>query len=229
VLAPNDGYQPPDAPLSRALEVHPPDASEDLAVWIDRRIVPAGGAWCFPADGELRIGVGSFDPHFHVKDCTMDLAEEVSPSESEPRHSFKGNWIPHRLRPAAEDGVFFVGDSAGHCLPLTAEGIRTAFYFGIACGRELREAIAGTRSPEEALRRYGKFSDSHAWMYRWMLRAQRAVPHLWPRALTAGISTLRYPPLTRFAFNQYLSIAPPEFAAKAPNSRRSRVKVPQHV
>ena len=32
--------------------------------------------------------------------------------------------------PAAEDGVFFVGDSAGHCLPLTAEGIRTALYFG---------------------------------------------------------------------------------------------------
>ena len=45
--------------------------------------------------------------------------------------------------PATADGVFFVGDSAGHCLPLTAEGIRTALYFGIACGRELRAVIEG--------------------------------------------------------------------------------------
>jgi menaquinone-9 beta-reductase len=55
VLAPDVGYQPPDAPLSRALEVHPPDESEDLAVWIDRRIVPAGGAWCFPATGSSAL------------------------------------------------------------------------------------------------------------------------------------------------------------------------------
>ena len=39
--------------------------------------------------------------------------------------------------------MFFVGDSAGHCLPLTAEGIRTALYFGIACGRELRAVLDG--------------------------------------------------------------------------------------
>ena len=56
---------------------------------------------------------------------------------------YQGNWIPHKLRDATEGGVFFVGDSAGHCLPLTAEGIRTAFYFGIACGRELRRVVEG--------------------------------------------------------------------------------------
>ncbi len=60
---------------------------------------------------------------------------------------YQGNWFPHRLRPAAEDGVFFVGDSAGHCFPLSGEGIRTAFYFGIACGRELRAVLAGERTP----------------------------------------------------------------------------------
>ena len=31
----------------------------------------------------------------------------------------------------------FAGDSAGHCLPLTAEGIRTAIYFGLAAGRSV--------------------------------------------------------------------------------------------
>src|SRR4051812_17380561 len=41
--------QPPDAPLSRGLEVHPHGASEDLEIWIDRRYVPAGHGWGFPA------------------------------------------------------------------------------------------------------------------------------------------------------------------------------------
>ena len=69
-----------------------------------------------------------------------------------PAVRYQGNWIPHRSAPAAEDGVFFVGDSAGHCLPMTAEGIRTALYFGIACGRELAPVLEGERTREDALR-----------------------------------------------------------------------------
>ena len=45
---------------------------------------------------------------------------------------YQGNWIPHKIRDATEDGVFFAGDWAGHCLPATAEGIRPALYFGLA-------------------------------------------------------------------------------------------------
>ncbi|HEU5142902.1 MAG TPA: lycopene cyclase family protein, partial [Solirubrobacterales bacterium] len=41
MLATDDGFQPPDAPLSRGLEVHPEGGGEDLEVWIDRRYVPA--------------------------------------------------------------------------------------------------------------------------------------------------------------------------------------------
>ena len=234
MLASDGGFQPPDAPLSRALEVHPKVASDELAVWIDRRIVPAGGAWSFPAVDEVRIGVGSFDPRHHVKDCTVDLADElcsrgvpavpVRPLEDAAaqgdRHSFQGNWIPHKIRPAVEDGVFFAGDSAGHCIPLTAEGIRTAFYFGIACGRELRAAVAGTRTREDALHRYGAFSDSHEWKFRWMLRAQRAVPQLWPRALHAGVQTLQQRRLVGWAFDHYLNIAHPRFAGPPPAPAR---------
>ena len=68
----------------------------------------------------------------------------TSPGASAPSaERWQGNWFPHRLRPAAEDGVFFCGDSAGHCFPLSGEGIRTAFHFGIAAGRELRAVLAG--------------------------------------------------------------------------------------
>ena len=71
----------------------------------------------------------------------IDRAPGAGPERDAVR--YQGNWIPHQLRRATEDDIFFVGDSAGHCLPLTAEGIRTAFYFGIACGRELRRVIDG--------------------------------------------------------------------------------------
>ena len=173
------GYQPPDAPLSRGLEVHPLGRGDEMEIWIDRRYVPAGYGWSFPRADELRIGVGSFDPRFHVKDTTVLLAEDL---EREPVR-YQGNWIPHRLRAATEDGVFFVGDSAGHCLPLTAEGIRTALYFGIACGRELRAVVEGRQTVAEALARYGDFSASHEWKFRWMLAAQRLVPRVPPRLL----------------------------------------------
>ncbi len=56
------GYQPPDGPLSRGLEVHPGGANDRMELWIERDIVPAGYGWSFPAGDELRVGVGSFDP-----------------------------------------------------------------------------------------------------------------------------------------------------------------------
>jgi menaquinone-9 beta-reductase len=204
------GYQPPDAPLSRGLEVHPGGASQDLEIWIDRRYVPAGYGWSFPARDELRIGVGSFDPRFHVKDTTVLLAEDL---DSDPI-GYQGNWIPHRLRDATEDGVFFAGDSAGHCLPLTAEGIRTAFYFAIACGRELRTVHAGTRTREEAVRRYHAFSADHEWKFRWMLRVQRLVPRVPPRLLGPAIRAMGRQRFVDCSFDHYLRIAPPEFAGE---------------
>ena len=217
VLAGN-AYQPPDAPLSRGLEVHPDGSSDELEIWIDRGYVPAGYSWSFPARDEIRVGVGSFDPRFHVKEPTVRLAEDL---EREPVR-YQGNWIPHKLRPATEDGVFFVGDSAGHCLPLTAEGIRTAFYFGIACGRELRRVVDGEASREQALEAYGRFSDAHEWKFRWMLRTQKAVPRVAPRLLTTMLRAMESERFLRWSFNHYLAIAPPSFAASSGRSEPSR-------
>jgi menaquinone-9 beta-reductase len=219
VLAGDDGYQPPDAPLSRGLEVHPNGRSDDLEIWIDRKIVPAGYGWSFPARDELRIGVGSFDPRFHVKDNTVKLAEDLG-SEAV---RYQGNWIPHKLRRATGDGIFFAGDSAGHCLPLTAEGIRTALYFGIACGRELRGVVEGRQTREQALRTYGAFNDSHEWKYRWMLRAQKVVPALWPPLTHRIVGTMQRRRLVARAFKHYWNIAAPDIvtAAPSPHARES--------
>jgi len=222
VLSGATAIQPPNARLSRGLEVHPAGTGDELELWIDHRYVRSGYAWSFPAREEVRIGAGSFWPAQHVKEPTVRLAGELGL----PPEGYQGNWIPHQLRAAVEDGVFFAGDSAGHCLPLTAEGIRTALYFGLACARELRSVHEGHATREQALARYGAFSDRHARKYAWLLRVQRAVGQLTPthlpRLLSQSLESRRF---AAWSFEHYLDIAPPSFVSASPyaTTRSSQV------
>jgi flavin-dependent dehydrogenase len=204
----SQGYQPVEAPLSRGLEVHPSGGSQELEIWIDRGYVPAGYSWSFPADDEVRVGVGSFDPRVAVKESTVQLARDL---DRDPVR-YQGNWIPHQLREATDGDVFFAGDSAGHCLPLTAEGIRTAFYFGIACGRELRQVTHGRATRQMALQRYAAFSARHERHYRWLLRVQRLVPKVPPRLLATALRGMSRDDFVRWSFGHYLRIAHPAYA-----------------
>ncbi len=217
VLGSGDNVQPPDAALSRGLEVHPHGSGDDLELWLDRRYISPGYGWSFPARDELRIGVGSFDPRLHVKDPTLTLASDVSADAVR----FQGNWIPHRLRAATEDGVFFVGDSAGHCLPLTAEGIRTALYFGVACGRELRAVLDGRQDLAAALRRYHDFSASHRLPFECMYAAQQSVRRLHGAPMNALVRLFGRRAVSRWTFRHYLDIAPPTAALPAPPRARA--------
>ena len=153
VLGSGPVVQPPEAPISRGLEVHPDGvrAPTSTSGSTARSCATATPGRCPPRE-HLRVGVGSYEPRHHVKEPTRDIAGRLGVDTVR----YQGNWFPHRLRPAVEDGVFFAGDSAGHCLPLSGEGIRTAFYFGIACGRELRAVLEGApdgRAGAGALRR----------------------------------------------------------------------------
>ena len=98
VLGASATIQPPDAPLSRGLEVHPRGSGVEMELWIDPRYIRAGYGWSFPARDELRVGVGSFWPAHHVKEPTVRLARDMQL----PPHGYQGNWIPHQLRPAVE-------------------------------------------------------------------------------------------------------------------------------
>jgi menaquinone-9 beta-reductase len=203
------GIQPPEARLSRGLEVHPSGSGDDLELWLDPAYVRAGYSWSFPAGDEVRVGVGSFDPRDHVKEPTVRLAGDLDV----PAVRYQGNWIPHEMRRPVEDGVFFCGDSAGHCLPTTAEGIRTALYFGLACGRELRAVIEGRHDAGLALARYTAFCDRHERAFRWLLRVQGLVSRVNPTPLmTPALRAMSSPRFIRWSFGHYLRIAPPEYA-----------------
>jgi flavin-dependent dehydrogenase len=207
------GFQPPEAPLSRGLEVHPQSApgrpgTGALDVWVDRSLARRGFAWRVPADGEERIGVGSYDPRDHVKEPTVELAGRLEAAAER----YQGNWFPHALRAATDGEVFYAGDSAGHCFALSGEGIRTALYFGIAAGRELQGVLCGARTRDEALARYAAFHDGHAPAFRRALRLQRLLPALPPRALTALLRGMRSQRIVDRAFGWYLDQAPAAFA-----------------
>jgi flavin-dependent dehydrogenase len=203
------GIQPPEARLSRGLEVHPSGNGADLELWLDPSYVRAGYSWSFPAGDEVRVGVGSFDPRDHVKEPTVRLAGDLDV----PAVRYQGNWIPHQMRRPVEDGVFFCGDSAGHCLPTTAEGIRTALYFGLACGRELRAVVDGRQDAGSAGARYAAFCDRHERAFRWLLRVQSLVSRVNPTpAMTPVVRAMSSPRFIAWSFGHYLRIAPPEFA-----------------
>ena len=207
------GIQPPEARLSRGLEVHPnvdpAHPGDDLELWLDPAYVRAGYSWSFPAGDELRVGVGSFDPRDHVKEPTVRLAGDLEV----PAVRYQGNWIPHQMRRPVEDGIFFAGDSAGHCLPTTAEGIRTALYFGIALGRELRAVLEGRSDRERALTRYAAFCTGHRRAFDWLLRVQSLVSRVNPTPLmTPALRLMSSPRFIEWSFGHYLRIAPPEFA-----------------
>jgi menaquinone-9 beta-reductase len=204
--------QPPEARLSRGLEVHPHGAGNDLELWLDPKYVRAGYSWSFPAHDEMRVGVGSFDPRDHVKEPTVRLAGD----RDLPAVRYQGNWIPHQMRAPTEDGVFFAGDSAGHCLPTTAEGIRTALYFGLACGRELRLVLEGRETREQAQQRYAGFCEDHRWAFSWLLRVQRLVGRLNPYpAMTSALELMSHQAFVDWSFRNYLDIAPPQYVTAA--------------
>src|SRR5690349_14546066 len=206
------GIQPPEARLSRGLEVHPDGNGTELELWLDPAYVRAGYSWSFPAADELRVGVGSFDPRDHVKEPTVRLADDLQV----PAVRYQGNWIPHQMRAPVEDGIFFVGDSAGHCLPTTAEGIRTALYFGLACGRELRLVLDGRQTREQALTRYAGFCEEHRFAFTWLLRVQRWVGRLNPYpAMTSALEVMDRQSFIDWSFGHYLEIAPPAFVTQA--------------
>ena len=204
------GYQPPDAPLSRGLEVHPWGASR-RARDLDRprlrarrlRLELPG-----PRRGAGRASARSTRATTsRSRPCGWPPTSTARPSATRATGS-RTSSAPRPRRTSSSPAT-----RPGHCLPLTAEGIRTALYFGIACGRELRRVVEGRATRDTALRRYSAFSADHEWQFEWMLRTQKAVPRVPPRLLAAA---LRWPlssdAFVRWSFTHYLRIAHPSFA-----------------
>ncbi len=216
VLSNATPIQPPNARLSRGLEVHPDGHGEEMELWIDHRYIRAGYGWSFPARDELRVGIGSFWPAHHVKEPTVRLAHDLDlaarripgqldPPPAAPRG--RGRRVLRRRLRRALSPAHRRGHPHGALL-------RARMRARAARGDRRPAAHASRRSP-----RYGAFSDSHERKYRWLLNVQRAVGQITPsRAMTAIVRAFESRRLTAWVFGHYLAIAPPSFVGARPSS-----------
>ncbi len=104
-----------------------------------RDVAPDGYAWVFPAGSRSRVGVLSYRGRSSVG-AQLDALLARLRLPGGPRH---GGFLGARLAPPVVDGVFVAGDAAGHCLPFTGEGIRSAVWAGRVCGAVVRRFLDG--------------------------------------------------------------------------------------
>ena len=161
-----------------------------------------GYGWNFPAGDHARCGVGAFE---RVGAAGADAGACAGSRRSAQPVRRHGGVIPHLLRAPVAGGVLFVGDAAGHCLPLSAEGIRAAVYFGTAAGRLVGASLRGELARAEALRRYAALHEAEARHYAKLLRAQRRIPEIAPRTLGTLAHALTVRRIQHWIVRRYLA------------------------
>ena len=146
--------------------------------------------WKFPAGATARIGLGSYRGFSQLNRPLSRFLQDRFGHAPDGRH---GGYFPYRRLPALTGDIFRVGDAAGHCLPLTGEGIRPALYFGAKLGRLVQGILSEEWSQAEARVRYQSLVDRHARPHRLLLAAQRVLPALPLRGIKVVGDVIRRP------------------------------------
>lgn len=146
--------------------------------------------WMFPAGAMSRIGLGSYRGHSQLNRPLNRFLEARFGLAPDGRH---GGYFTSQRLPAVTDDVFRVGDAAGHCLPLTGEGIRPALYFGAKLGCLVQGVLSEEWSLAEARERYRWLVDRHVRPHRYLLAAQRVLPALPLRGIKGVGDAIRRP------------------------------------
>ncbi len=175
-------------------------AEPGLHFYYEKEIVPNGYAWLFPCGATTRIGLCTFDPDVRLGPILAAFVARFD-LQCGPTH---GGVMSTAWREPVAEGVFRVGDAAGQCLPMTAEGIRTAIYCGLGCGQALAATLAGTITAAEARARYRAQVQGLARYHRRLLKMQAAIGWApeWLRAATGWVAAR--PPMTDWLMDHYL-------------------------
>ncbi|NOZ71980.1 MAG: NAD(P)/FAD-dependent oxidoreductase [Chloroflexi bacterium] len=161
--------------------------------------VSNGYAWIFPCEETTRFGVGSFAKSSPLR-AALDKLLAHHGLEVGRTH---GGVLAISRRQPLQEGVFLVGDAAGQCLPVTGEGIRTAIFHGLHCGRAIARALDGAISPLRARELYGLQVRSMDRFHRRLLLLQTLVART-PEPILAGAAQLcAYPATTHWIMDKY--------------------------
>jgi len=204
LVGPREGGSDHERGMSFGLETQTGYSGEALYFWANPRRYREGIAWLFPVGNGSRIGLGSYAGSSKLKGPLQRFVDDLSAAPT----SYHGTFFPGRLRRATTGKIFVVGDAAGQCLPLTAEGIRPALFFGQACGGIIQRVLEGALTLEEGLEEYRRGVERYRWAYRLLRAAQRvamSAPEAWlgPMAALAARPSLMarwWPRYSRFGW-----------------------------
>jgi len=176
--------RPAAGAYSFGLETRSDVSDNGLSFWLDQRVFPRGLGWVFPVGKGSLVGLGSYTGFSRLRPALEGFLRDLGATPT----TYHGTFFPNRLLRATAGRLFAVGDAAGQCLPLTAEGIRPALYFGSECGKLVQQVIEGGLALGAALERYRRLVERYRRAYRilgWAQLAATHVPTRWFAALTA--------------------------------------------
>lgn len=185
VLVNGGSVAPPARGFSFGLETHTGFRDEGLILWLDERVIPNGLGWIFPVGRGSLIGLGSYTGNSKLR----QLLERFLETLAEGPTTFHGTYFPNRMLWPTSGQIFAVGDAAGQCLPLTAEGIRPALYFGEQCGRIIQRIFDGALTLPEGLAAYRRLVSCYRWAYRQLGLGQWLASRL-PSRWFSGVAAL---------------------------------------
>lgn len=147
--------------LTIGMEVTVPHRTDAMHFYVNREIVRWGYGWIFPCGDASRVGLGAFDNQKGIPDLLRAFLRRLGMSDDLRSVERTGGFLPWQQRPAVFDTVWLLGDAAGHCLPLTGEGIRFAFQDGDVAGRLLDDVLSGRCAWNAASAAYAEMVERH--------------------------------------------------------------------
>ncbi|MER3455431.1 MAG: hypothetical protein C4304_00740 [candidate division GAL15 bacterium] len=168
-------------------------------------LVEDGYAWAFPCGEVVRFGVLSYRGRTRLQD---PLHRFLAYFAVQPR-GYHGGFLGVGPGWPGEGRLFVVGDSGGHCLPLTGEGIRSSLHAGWLVGGLVSEVLAGRISLQEAHRRYRQYLRAQGPTVAFLAAATGVFARLPPALLERVVAACSIPAVRRAFLRHYLATFPP--------------------
>jgi len=171
--------------LTVGMEVTVPHHTEALEFFVNREIVRWGYGWVFPYGDESRVGLGAFDNQKGMPDLLRAFLRRLGMPDDLRTLERAGGMLPWQQRASTLANVWLLGDAAGHCLPLTGEGIRFAMQDGDAAGQVYAAMRRGEIAYPAASMAYTAAVARHRARVRTFISFQSLVRHVPNRAFGA--------------------------------------------
>ncbi|AEB11771.1 FAD-dependent monooxygenase [Marinithermus hydrothermalis] len=190
--------------MGAGLEVEVPRPSgfpSGLHFYVDPDL-PPGYAWAFGAGEHVRVGVYAYAGGRGLRKALQRLLQRLGiPLAASRPH---GGLIPWRLRDPVVGRVLVVGDAAGQVLPMTAEGIRPALYYGTVLGRLLEQVLSGRMTYVALIRSYRAEIHRRRWAFGMLGGLQRFVGSVPPNVSGRLLELGQYLGLGKRLYRRYV-------------------------